>query len=109
VDSIKVGKRNVFVTSSPSGWTNNNIGLAWLEQIFDRHAKKKARSSYRLLILDGHESHVTMDFMDFMEYGDKNRIFLAVFPHSTHSLQLLYGVCFAPLCPKEEVSPPCDR
>jgi hypothetical protein len=58
-----------------------------LKQVFDRHTKKKARSSYRLLILDGHGSHVTMDFI---EYCDKNRILLAVFPpHSTHSLQLL--------------------
>jgi hypothetical protein len=72
---------------------NNNTGLAWLKQVFDRHTKKKARSSYRLLILDGHGSHVTMDFI---EYCDKNRILLAVFPpHSTHSLQLLDVVCFA--------------
>jgi hypothetical protein len=95
VDSIKAGKYNVFVTSSPSGWTNNNIGLAWLEQVFDRHTKKKARSSYRLLILDGHGSHVTMDFI---KYCNKNRILLAAFsPHSIHSLQPLDVVCFVPL------------
>jgi hypothetical protein len=34
--------------SSPSGWTNNNVGLAWLKQVFDRSTKAKARSSYRL-------------------------------------------------------------
>jgi hypothetical protein len=95
VDSIMAGKHDVFVTSSPSGWTNNDIGLAGVEQVFDRHTKKKARSSYRLLILDGHGSHVTMDFI---EYCDKNRILLAIFPpHSTHSLQPLDVVCFAPL------------
>jgi hypothetical protein len=49
----------------------------------------------RAPIQDGHGSHVTMDFI---EYCDKNRILLAVFPpHSTHSLQPLDVVCFAPL------------
>jgi hypothetical protein len=35
-----------FFTSSPSGWTNNDIGLAWLKQVFDRATKAKARLSY---------------------------------------------------------------
>jgi hypothetical protein len=34
---------------------NKDIGPAWLEQVFDRHTKEKARQSYRLLILDGHD------------------------------------------------------
>jgi hypothetical protein len=25
----------VFITSSPPGWINDDIGLAWLEQVFD--------------------------------------------------------------------------
>jgi hypothetical protein len=77
VDSIEAGKHDVFVTSSPSGWTNNDIGLAWLEQVFDQHTKKKALASYRLLILDDHGSHVTMEFI---EYCDKNRLLLAILP-----------------------------
>jgi len=36
VEDIKAGKHNVFTSSSPSGWTNNDIGLAWLEQVFGR-------------------------------------------------------------------------
>jgi hypothetical protein len=51
--------------SSPSGWTNNDIGLAWLKQVFNPSTKAKARSSYRLLILDGHGSHLTMDFIEY--------------------------------------------
>jgi hypothetical protein len=81
--------------SSPSGWTNNNIGLAWLKQVFDRSTKAKARSSYRLLILDGHGSHLSMEFID---YCDRNRILLMVYPpHSTHTLQPLDVVMFKPL------------
>jgi hypothetical protein len=95
VKDIQAGEHQVFVTSSPSGWTNNDIGLAWLEQVFDRHTKPKARSSFRLLILDGHGSHLTMDFI---EYCDQHKILLAVFPpHSTHTLQPLDVVMFKPL------------
>ena len=95
VDAIKVGKHQVFVTSSASGWTNNDIGLAWLEQVFDRHTKKKARGRWRLLIVDGHGSHVTMDFLD---YCDDNKILVVIYPpHSTHTLQPLDVVMFKPL------------
>jgi hypothetical protein len=81
--------------SSPSGWTNNEIGLAWLKQVFDRSTRAKAGRSYRLLILDGHGSHLTKDFI---EYCDHNRILLAVYPpHSTHTLQPLDVVMFKPL------------
>ncbi|KAF7570014.1 hypothetical protein PtrM4_100160 [Pyrenophora tritici-repentis] len=69
VEDVEVNKHNVFVATSPSGWSNDNLGLAWLEQVFDRSTRKKARSSYRLLILDGHGSHLTMDFIE--HYGDK--------------------------------------
>jgi hypothetical protein len=31
VEGIKVGKHQVYVNSTPSGWSNNDIGLAWLE------------------------------------------------------------------------------
>jgi hypothetical protein len=69
--------------------------LAWLEQVFDRYTKAKARRSYRLLIVDGHGSHLTQDFID---YCDQNRIILAVLPpHSTQTLQPLDVVCFKPL------------
>jgi hypothetical protein len=85
----------VHFASSPSGWTNNELGLAWLKYVFDRSTKKKARRSYRLLILDGHGSHLTMDFI---EYCNQNRILLAVYPpHSTHTLQPLDVVMFKPL------------
>ncbi len=95
VDSIKPGKHSVYVSSSPSGWTNNDIGLAWLEQVFDRETKAKARSAWRLLILDGHGSHVTQDFIN---YCDENKILLCVFPpHSTQTLQPLDVVMFKPL------------
>jgi hypothetical protein len=85
----------VYISSSPSAWTNNDIGLSWLKQVFDRYTRLKAGRGYRLLILDGHGSHLTMEFI---EYCDRNRILLAVYPpHSTHTLQPLDVVMFKPL------------
>ena len=84
VEETKPEVHSVLVSSSPSGWTNNEIGLAWLQQVFDRFSKAKARRKYRLLILDGHGSHVTMDFIN---YCDQNKILLAILPpHSTYTL-----------------------
>jgi hypothetical protein len=86
---------SIHVTSSLSGWTNNDIGLAWLEQVFDRYTKTKARRSYRLLIVDGHGFHVTMDFIS---YRDQNKILLVILPpHSTQTLQPLEVTMFKPL------------
>ena len=85
----------VRFASSPTGWNNNDIGLAWLEQVFGRATKPKAWSSYRVLILDDHGSHVTIDFID---YCDRKKILLAICPpHSTHTLQPLDVAMFKPL------------
>ena len=95
VNDIEAGKHDVFVTASSSGWTNNDIGLSWLEQVFNRYTKRKARRQYRLLIVDGHGSHLTIDFLN---YCDKHKILLAVLPpHSTHTLQPLDVGCFSSL------------
>jgi hypothetical protein len=84
VEAIDPEKHSVFVTSSPSGWTNNDIGLAWLKEVFERETRQKARSGYRLLLLDDHRSHLTMDFIN---YCNDNKILLAVFPpHATYTL-----------------------
>jgi hypothetical protein len=85
----------ILVSHSPSGWTNNEIGLAWLQQVSDRYTKAKARIGWGLLILDSHGSHLTAEFIEFC---DAHRILLAIFPpHSTHSLQPLDVVLFSPL------------
>jgi hypothetical protein len=95
VEDLNPQHHQAFITTSESGWSSNQIGLAWLQQVFDRLTKAKAGRSYRLLILDGHGSHITMDFID---YCDRNRILLAIYPpHSTHTLQPLDVCVFKPL------------
>ncbi|KAL6171679.1 hypothetical protein ACJQWK_02685 [Exserohilum turcicum] len=79
---------------SPHGWTNNQLALAWLEH-FDRHTKSCTVGGYRLLIVDGHESHISIEFQDLCK--EKNIILLCMPPHSSHLLQPLDVACFSPL------------
>lgn len=88
-------EHSCYFTSTPNGWTSDEHGLAWLEQVFDKEAKDKARRSWRLLFIDGHGSHLNMKFIERCE---KLRILLAIYPpHSTHRLQPLDVSCFNPL------------
>jgi hypothetical protein len=88
-------KHHAFFGHSPSGWSNDNLSLAWLKECFHKQTKEKARREYRLLLLDGHGSHLTMDFIMFC---NESKIILAVFPpHATHKLQPLDVVLFGPL------------
>ena len=90
LQDFDLNAQSCFFASSPSGWTNNELGFQWLTQIFERETKAKAQRSWRLLILDGHGSHISMKFID---YCDSHRILLAIYPpHSTHTLQPL-DVC----------------
>jgi hypothetical protein len=95
VHDIDAETHSIYFSVSPSGWTNDDLGVAWLKQVFDPATKRKARRKYRLLILDGHGSHVTKAFID---YCDDNRILVLVYPpHATHTLQPLDVSCFKPL------------
>lgn len=56
--------------------------------IFDKQIKKKVGiCEYRLLLVDGHFSHVNLDFF---AYADKNQIIVLVLLfHAIHQLQSL--------------------
>ena len=57
--------------------------------------KEKVGNYRRLLIVDGHNSHLNIRFIN---YADQNRILLAFLsPHSTHRLQPLDVGLFGPL------------
>ena len=84
-----------FFVSSENGQSYNLLGQNWLKNVFDPLIKEKAKRERRLLIVDGHSSHVNMRFID---YADINRIILAVLPpHLTHRLQPLDVGLFSPL------------
>src|SRR6266498_262685 len=84
-----------YFAATQKGWSNENIGVYWLEHIFDRHTKEKADNHRRLLIVDGHNSHLNIRFIN---YANQNRILLTFLPpHSTHRLQPLDVGLFGPL------------
>jgi hypothetical protein len=86
--------RDWAIAVSDNGWTTNEIGLEWLKH-FIKHTEGKMVGARRLLILDGHESHHSLEFQELCK---KNNIFtLCMPPHSSHLLQPLDVGCFSPL------------
>ncbi|RKL12117.1 hypothetical protein BFJ70_g16306 [Fusarium oxysporum] len=61
------------IATSQNGWTDNKIGLEWLKH-FDRCTAKRSNSRYRLLILDGNESHHSVDFRDIARRTRSSRL-----------------------------------
>jgi hypothetical protein len=80
---------------SENGWTDNELGLTWLKEVFEKHTVYRTKGVYRLLILDGHSSHVTPEFDLFCK--EHLIITLCMPPHSSHLLQPLDVGCFAVL------------
>ncbi|SJX61634.1 related to transposase [Sporisorium reilianum f. sp. reilianum] len=87
-------KEWVFATS-PNSWTDDDLALEWLRNCFDKHTQQKAQGRYRLLILDGHGSHVTADFIQ--QAWESCIVCLCLPPHATHLLQPLDVSIFGPL------------
>lgn len=82
------------VAVSENGWTTNEVTLDWLKH-FNKFTWAKKVGGYRLLVLDGHESHHSYNFE---EYCKENNILTLCMPaHSSHLLQPLDVGCFGPL------------
>jgi len=97
LDDFDHSKELAYFATSEKGWSNEELGLAWLKRVFNRNTKEKASRGRdrRLLIIDGHNSHLNMRFID---YAGRNRIVLVVLPpHSIHRLQPLDIGLFSPL------------
>ena len=77
---------NTVIRVSENSWTDQEIGLEWLKH-FDHHTEQRTTGRYRLLVLDGHSSHTSLDFIQYCE--EHNIIALCFPPHSTHLLQPL--------------------
>ena len=80
---------------SENGWTMDEIGLRWLEKLFIPATTSRTRGKYRLLVLDGHGSHLT-PYFDRLCF-ENDIIPICMPPHSSHLLQPLDIGCFAPL------------
>ena len=82
-------------TATENGWTSDPTALEWLEKVFIPSTQPGDPQEARLLILDGHGSHETTEFM-YMCFENKiHLIFLP--PHASHVLQPLDQSVFGPL------------
>lgn len=81
---------------SPKGWTDQELGLEWLKKDFEPASALRNRTGKpRLLILDGHNSHCTYEFVTFAK--NHNIHILCLPSHTTHALQPCDVGVFGPL------------
>jgi hypothetical protein len=57
------------ISISPNGWTDQELGALWMEKDFAPASAEflDDPGDYRLLILDGHNSHCTYRFISFAQ------------------------------------------
>jgi len=73
---------NWFYTHSIKGWTSNDIGLRWLVNVF--LPETQTANETQILLIDGHGSHATPEFMAKCIQNDVKVIYLI--PHASHIL-----------------------
>lgn len=79
-------------TTSENGWTSNDIALEWLLKVY---LPVPPVGKKRLLVVDGHGSHATDNFMWHCYINDVYLLYLPA--HSSHVLQPLDMSFFSPL------------
>jgi hypothetical protein len=82
------------IAVTDNGWTTNEKGMDWIRH-FEKHTKARTIGGYRLLVLDGHESHHSDAFEEYCKEHDI--VTLCMPAHSSHILQPLDVGCFGPL------------
>jgi hypothetical protein len=52
---------NWMIGVSDNGWNTDKIGLIWLKKLLGPYTQDRTVGKHRLLILDGHGSHITAE------------------------------------------------
>jgi hypothetical protein len=82
-------------TATENGWTTDDTALEWLQKVFIPQTAPLDPSETRLLVLDGHGSHETTEFMWECFLHNIQLLFLP--PHTSHILQPLDLAVFSSL------------
>ncbi len=85
-----LGTRTV-IAQSESGFIDDELAFKWLWH-FHYETKGRSKGKYRLLLFDGHGSHMTYEFISLCEQLDI--IAFCLIAHSTHLTQPLDVACF---------------
>ena len=83
---------NQLIGVSDNSQIINKIGLTQLREVFNKHIKDHTVGMYRLLVLDGYNSHVSPKFDRFCL--DHQIVVLCMPAHLSHLLQPLDVGCF---------------
>ncbi|KAJ0130848.1 Uncharacterized protein HZ326_26052 [Fusarium oxysporum f. sp. albedinis] len=76
-----------YYITSPNGWTDDHIGIEWLERVYLPQTTPADESDARLIILDGHGSHATNEWMAMCFL---NNVYCCYLPaYCSHGLQPL--------------------
>jgi transposase len=84
--------RDWAIAVSDNSWTTNELRVDWLKH-FIKHTEGKVVGARRLLILDGYESHHSLEFKELCK--ENNIYTLCIPPYSSYLLQPLNVGCFS--------------
>jgi len=87
---------DILFGRSHNGWTNEKMAMEFLKRNIGSESTtaQKAGDEFRLLLFDGHSSHVNMMFLDFCI--TQKIIPYCLPPHTTHRLQPFDVSIFSP-------------
>ena len=83
--------KDYVIAPSANGFITDQLALNWLQH-FHQHTYNRARGEQRILLFDGHGSHLTFEFLQFCE--QHNILPFCFLPHTTHFAQPLDGKPF---------------
>ncbi|SJX66448.1 related to transposases [Sporisorium reilianum f. sp. reilianum] len=82
-------------SKSDTSWTNNELAIEWLENIFEPNTRLLLPSEWHLLIINSHCSHTSKVFCNVLW---SHQIILYLLPaHAMHIMQPLDVLIFGPL------------
>ena len=77
------------ICTSVNGWTDNELGVEWLRNCFEPETIKTQKGEWRLLLWDGHSSHISTEAIRFCL--EKKIIPLCLPPHTPQPLFFQLG------------------
>jgi hypothetical protein len=77
LDDFDGSKAQAVFETTARGWAEDELGLAWLKEVFEPSTKDKAGSSWRLLLMDNYVDNICLEVL---EYCISRRIIVALLP-----------------------------